>query len=159
MKKGILFIVLFTCTIMSLLAQSVPQGMNYQAVARDMDGRVLADQDISLKISLLGDSPQGKVMYSEIHEVQTSGLGLFNVVIGEGAAGLGDFSEISWGSVQVWMDIALELNDEYISIATTRLLTVPYAFHAGTAGEIKGGNPNEKGYPFIGKPMVITIQL
>ena len=79
---------LFLGITLGLIAQSVPQGMNYQAVARDMDGRVLADQNISLKISLLGDSPDGKVMYSEIHEVETSGLGLFNVVIGEGAAGL-----------------------------------------------------------------------
>jgi hypothetical protein len=145
MKKGLLLIALFLGIALGLVAQSVPQGMNYQAVARDMDGRVLADQQISLKISLLGDNPDGKVMYSEIHEVETSGLGLFNVVIGEGVAGLGDFAEISWGSVQVWMDMALELNDDYVSIATTRLLTVPYAFHAGTADEIKDGSSTEKG--------------
>ncbi len=148
MKNITLILAIILSTTLSLLAQSVPQGMNYQAVARDMQGQVLADQDISLKISLLGDGAEGKVMYSEIHEVRTSSLGLFNVIIGKGAAGLGDFAEVSWGSVEVWMDIALDLNGDYVSLATTRLLTVPYAFHAGTAGEIKGGNSSEKGLSF-----------
>ena len=144
MKKGLLLIVLFLGITLGLLAQSVPQGMNYQAVARDVNGKVLSNEAIQLKISLLADGPSGKTMYSEIHEVVTSQLGLFNVIIGEGMAGLGDFTEISWGSHEVWMDMALETDDEYISIATTRLLSVPYAFHAGTAGELTGGNGTEK---------------
>ncbi|MCB0651943.1 MAG: hypothetical protein KDC85_11765, partial [Saprospiraceae bacterium] len=126
MKKGLLLIVLFLGITLGLLAQSVPQGMNYQAVARDVNGKVLSNEAIQLKISLLADGPSGKTMYSEIHEVVTSQLGLFNVIIGEGMAGLGDFTEISWGSHEVWMDMALETDDEYISIATTRLLSVPY---------------------------------
>ena len=36
-------------------AQDVPLGMQYQAVARDLQGNILPNQKITLKISLLGD--------------------------------------------------------------------------------------------------------
>ena len=149
MKKSHLltFVLLIIATVM--FAQHVPQGMNYQAVARDEHGQVLTNQDISLRISLLAEGPDGKMVYSEIHEVTTSTLGLFNVVIGEGSARIGEFEKIPWSSTTMWMDIALGLDGDFISIATTRLLTVPYAFHAGTAGEVIGASSSEKsGAPF-----------
>ncbi|MCB0654180.1 MAG: hypothetical protein KDC85_23065, partial [Saprospiraceae bacterium] len=144
MKRGLLFLVLLLGISLSLVAQSVPQGMNYQAVARNTEGKVLAGEPIQLKVSLLGEGPQGKVMYSEIHDVTTTALGLFNVVIGQGSGAIGDFSEVSWASTEVWMDIALKIDDAFVSINTTRLLSVPYAFHAGTAGKLTGDNPSEK---------------
>ena len=36
----------------SVLAQSVPQGMNYQAVARSLDGNSVADATLELHIEL-----------------------------------------------------------------------------------------------------------
>ncbi|MCB0650430.1 MAG: DUF1566 domain-containing protein [Saprospiraceae bacterium] len=143
--KKIISIAVFSLMIFSFVfSQIVPQGMNFQAVARDSKGQVLADKDITLKISLLAEGPSGKVIYSEIHDVTTSNLGLFNIIIGEGVAGIGVFEKIAWSHTSVWMDMALEEGDEFLSISTTRLLTVPYAFHAGTAGEVIGNNPTEK---------------
>lgn len=145
--KKIISVLGFSLLILAMLsAQNVPRGINYQAMARDAKGLVLADQAISLKISLLADKPEGKLLYSEIHDVTTSPLGLFNIVIGEGLAGIGEFDQIPWGNSEVWMDIALaqDQNDEFVSLATTRLLTVPYAFHAATAGVLVGDNPTEK---------------
>ena len=58
MKKSLLFFtsVLF-CAI--TFAQSVPQGINYQAVARDANGDELANQALSIQLSVIAASPTG----------------------------------------------------------------------------------------------------
>ena len=67
MKKSatILSICLFCFAAFS---QQVPQGINYQAVARDGIGNLIADKHIAVKVSILekpGD--QERTVYSEIH--------------------------------------------------------------------------------------------
>src|SRR5690606_11457014 len=55
-----------------LSAQQVPNGMKYQAVARDMQGRVLANQDLQLRITLYADPRKQVLDYIEIHKVFTN---------------------------------------------------------------------------------------
>ena len=81
MKKIIHFILFLLLSSSVLWAQSIPQGMRYQAVARDADGNVIENQRISLKISLkAGD--QGDALYQEAHHVTTNQMGLFSITIG-----------------------------------------------------------------------------
>lgn len=146
MKKLLLSLIAVCCWGVFLLAQTVPQGMSYQAVARDAGGQVMANQNINLRISLLGQSANGKTVYSEFHQVNTNEIGLFTLTIGEGKKSTGAFIEVPWSTTEIWMDIALAEGDnaEYKSISTTRLLAVPYAFHAGTAGELTEQNTGEE---------------
>lgn len=120
--------------------QSVPQGMKYQAVARDLKGQVMDNQFIQLKISLYSDPVVRDVAYMEIHKVYTNELGLFTLSIGEGISFKGSFESIPWSSEEVWMEVAVQLDDEtdFITISDSRMLSVPYAFHAATAGELAG---------------------
>lgn len=120
--------------------QSVPQGMKYQAVARDLKGQVMANQFIQLKISLYSDPVQRDVAYVEIHKVYTNEFGLFSLSIGEGISFKGSFEAIPWSSAEVWMEVAVQTDDEtdFITISDSRMLSVPYAFHAATANEIVG---------------------
>jgi hypothetical protein len=117
-------------------AQSVPQGMNYQAVARDISGNVLANQQISLKITLLSNG--STVHYSEVHTVTTNQLGLFTLIIGQGKPDQGTFNEIPWSTKDIWMQIAIKDkgSSDFSVISNSKLLAVPYAFHAGTASEL-----------------------
>ncbi len=137
MKK----IIFLTCTFLllwgSTFAQHVPQGMNYQAVARDLDGQLLSNQDISLLIELYSSDPKPVVAYAETHHLTTSQLGLFSITIGNGIAEIGKFSQIPWSSEEVWMRVHIRMNDQpdYILISDSKMLSVPYAFHAGTAGD------------------------
>ena len=81
-------------------AQSVPQGMKYQAVARDIKGQVLANQKNSLKISLVSGSDAAK-FYSEVHEIITNELGLFTLVVGEGKVESGLFKDVPWSTQDI----------------------------------------------------------
>lgn len=127
----------------SVVAQQVPNGMKYQAVARDTRGQVLANRDLQLRISLYSDPLKQAIDYIEIHKVLTNELGLFSLTVGEGFVTRGNFTAIPWSSGEVWMEVAIQTDDEtdFVTISDSRMLSVPYAFHALTASEIAGAGP------------------
>jgi len=128
------FLLLFT----GVYAQDVPLGMQYQAVARDLQGNILSNQTITLKISLVSNQKSHAVYYSEIHEPTTNQLGLFTLVIGGGKATNGVFSEVPWSTEDVWMQVAIKDKGktDFATISNSKLLAVPYAFHALTASQL-----------------------
>ncbi len=135
---------LFFCLF--AFAQGVPPGINYQAVARDAKGAPLAEQTIQLKISLLAGDAQGKTVYEETHSVRTGALGMFSIVVGQGQTLSGDFTRVPWSEYQIWMELAVDEagNGNYLPLSASRLMAVPYAFHAGTADQLKGDDGQEK---------------
>jgi hypothetical protein len=85
--KRILFALLITYSGI-ILGQTVPQGINYQAVALDQNGqpirgvdivgRPIVDAEIGVRLTILEDSPTGMVLYQEEHEVLTDLYGMFS---------------------------------------------------------------------------------
>jgi len=134
-------------------AQNVPSGMKYQAVARDYAGQPLANRSLTIRIDLKSNSPKGaEVFYSEEHYVTTNQLGLFDLVIGEGKnVGKGSFAEIPWSEEDIWMAVSLRDKSGFSAVTETKLLAVPYAFHAGTANKLSIG-VNKGGTPDAGVP-------
>ncbi len=99
----------FLTTLLSLfifcqisLAQSVPQGMKYQAVARDLNGQVMSDQTLYIKITLYSDPVKKDISYTELHKVTTGTIGLFDLTIGAGQAISSTFQDVPWSSENVW---------------------------------------------------------
>jgi len=66
MKNSFLFLSILWLSL-SAVCQT-PQAFKYQAVARDLTGNPVINQEISVKISILAGSPEGEVVYSEIHQ-------------------------------------------------------------------------------------------
>jgi hypothetical protein len=138
MRTRFLFtIILFLFSII-IWSQGVPQGINYQAVARDIKGIPMANQEINLKISLLAGDAGGKTVYQETHAIQTGALGMFSLVIGKGQSLRGDFNQVPWSESEIWVEIAIDENNSgrYTPLSTSQLMAVPYALHAGSADEI-----------------------
>src|SRR4051812_16382445 len=86
----------------------VPQGINYQAVARDVNGLVLQNTLISVRLSILSGGPSGPVEYSESHSVTTNSFGLFTVSIGGGIPITGTFATISWSNANQWLQVEMD---------------------------------------------------
>ena len=147
MRKYLLTLFILTCALVPFSqAQQVPQGMKYQAVARSLMGDVLANQPVTLKISLNSKiAGSSTVHYSETHTVTTNALGLFDLTIGAGKVGAGTFKNVPWSSQDIWMEIAIQDGGKsgFSTVSSSRLLAVPYAFHAMTATELVG-NPNAR---------------
>jgi len=140
--KRIYFILCFQLILLSSgYSQVIPKGMNYQAVARNLKGEIIPNQKVSLKINLFGNENNSRTNhYSEIHEVTTNALGLFNLIIGEGIKDQGDYGLIPWNVENIWMEVSIKDKGKsgFAAISTSKLMAVPYAIHAGTAGKLTG---------------------
>lgn len=110
---------------------SIPQGFNFQAVARGANGDILANTTLGVEISLLQGSDSGQVVYTESHSVSTDALGLLQIVIGEGET-TDIFAEIDWSADNYYVNLAIDPSGgtTYEQLGTTRLLSVPYALVA-----------------------------
>jgi hypothetical protein len=77
-------------------AQEPPNAFNYSAVARDAAGEPIATMTIGIQVSILQSSTIGSAIYVENHLVNTDDFGLFNLIIGAGAAQTGTMENIAW---------------------------------------------------------------
>ena len=141
-KNTFIALIIGLCIMPLAFAQTVPQGMKYQAVARDLSGVVIANQDITLKIQLQSNLKSPVIHYSETHAIKTNQLGLFSLVIGEGTIEKGKFAKVPWSTEDIWMEISIKDKGEtdFATISNSKLLAVPYAFHALTASELVNTN-------------------
>lgn len=142
------FSALFSFMIVQLFAQSAPQKMSYQAVARNSSGVTLNNQTIRVKAEIV-DADLTTVLYAETHSTTTNQFGLFTLQIGTGTILSGTFSTINWGVGDKYIRTSADLTGgtNYQLLGTSQLLTVPYAFYAektklvaGTDISITNGN-------------------
>ena len=122
---------IFCLSILAIMGSSdgqVPQAFNYQAILRNTDGTVKANEAVAIQISIIHGHTDGPPVYLEVHNTTTSALGMVNLVIGEGETS-DDLSTIDWANGPYFLDVAV--ND--VRIGTSPLLSVPYALHAKTA--------------------------
>lgn len=117
-----------------LSAQS-PQGINYQAVARDVSGNPIATQTVSVEFKIHQTTAGGAVVYDETHSLTTNQFGLFSTIIGQGTVVSGVFNTIAWSTNLHFLEVLVNGNN----MGTTQLLSVPYAMHATTATTLSGG--------------------
>ncbi|MBX2896707.1 MAG: hypothetical protein KF763_14775 [Cyclobacteriaceae bacterium] len=122
--------------IFSSASAQAPKGINYQGVARDNEGKPIASKTISVRISILQNSAQGNVEYSETHNPLTNPFGLFTLVIGQGTVTSGNFAFVSWAIGNKWLQIEIDPagGSSYQLAGSQQLMSVPYAFYAEFSG-------------------------
>jgi len=118
-------------------AAPLPQGIPYQAAARDAQGQVIADAPVNVRFSLHESAVDGAVSYSETHALTTNSIGLFNTVFGNGTPEQSAFDSINWAATTKFLQVEIDLGDGYVDMGTTQLLSVPYAFRSDEAARIK----------------------
>jgi len=135
MKRLLSLFILFI--LYTQVFPQVPDAFNYQAVVRDASGNIVANQDVSLKVSILEESEYGSTVYAETHHATTNAFGLVNLKIGEGGPAFGIFSPGGWGVSSHFIRIEIDVTggENFVHMGTSQLLSVPYAFHAQTVEE------------------------
>ncbi len=137
-KKLILFI--SVALISTNIYAQVPQGFNFQAIARGTDGIPLINQELGVQVSVLQGTESGSAVYTETHAVTTNPVGLIQLIIGEGTAAEGnDFTMVDWGSDNYFVKLEIDPagGTDYEELGTSRLLSVPYALLASDV--VNGG--------------------
>lgn len=123
----------FCFLLITCACAQVPQGMKYQAVARNKSGAVLQHHKVGLRFTIRDGSINGSIVYSEAQTDSTNEFGLFTVVIGNGTPQVGNFNTIAWGSGSKFLQIELDTNGgtNYTNLGGSQLMSVPYALSAG----------------------------
>jgi uncharacterized protein (TIGR02145 family) len=111
-----------------------PQGIPYQAIARNASGVAIANTAVKVRFSIRDSIATGPVKYQETHNPTTSALGLFSVNVGMGTVVSGSFSGINWGKNAKFLQVELDLagGNNYTDLGTTQMMSVPYALQANS---------------------------
>jgi len=110
----------------------IPQGFNYQAIARDGSGNPITSV-INVKIAILTSESDLDVIWEEEHTVSPDSHGLFSIVVGKGTtigSGLASYSLIDWTQIPLY--IMTKIND--VKLGVTQLWSVPYSMVSGDLG-------------------------
>ena len=115
----------------NLYAQA-PQGIPYQAIARNASGQAIANTAVKVRFSIRDSIATGAIKYQETHNPTTSALGLFSVNVGMGTVVSGTFSGINWGKNAKFLQVELDPTGgtTFTDLGTTQMMSVPYALQA-----------------------------
>ncbi len=138
MKRKLLITLVLCLNIFVVWAQA-PLGFNYQAVIRNANGEIIANQQVSLRLSILSGSTTGSTIFSEEFTPTTNEFGLVNLTVGQGTAKVGTYTQISWESASFFLKVELDASggSNYTEMGVTQLLSVPFANFAFDGNEGK----------------------
>lgn len=136
----ILFAFVICQLIVVNLFSQVPQSMNYQAIARDINGNTIANQTVAFRFTIHDATGGGVILYSERDSATTNQFGLFTHAIGTGTVIQGNFANIPWGTNDKYLQVEIDVTggNNFINMGATQLLSVPYALYAQSAGNGTG---------------------
>jgi hypothetical protein len=135
--KSFCYSVVF-CLISLIAYSQVPDKMSYQAVIRNTDNQLVANQLIGMRVSILQGSTSGNAVYIETQSKATNTNGLVSLEIGGGQPVLGLFSNIDWSVGPFFIKTETDINGgtNYTITGTSQMLSVPYALYAKNAGNV-----------------------
>ena len=143
MKTFRLFILL-CCYIVSAVSNfgyaQTNKGINFQGIARDNNGYILANKSINIRISIKNDTSSSKSEYQEIMPITTNVLGLFTIVVGatetNKIVSAGSFESINWSKADKYLQIEIDTVGDlsFIYMGTQKINYVPFSFYADNVG-------------------------
>jgi hypothetical protein len=96
---------------------------------------VFANQSFQTFVNI--NDELGNLLYREEHYASTDGNGLITVKMGDGlyvAGPISNFNQIDWGTGKYYLVVDFNINNTISSTAPEQLVTVPYSFYSGKAG-------------------------
>ena len=143
MKKYRLLIVVFCYILGNFTNYAFSQtnkGINFQGIARDNNGYIIANKSINIRISIKADTNSSKNEYQEITPITTNVLGLFSLVVGSNENNkiitVGPFENINWSKSEKYLQIEIDTVGDlsFIYMGTQKINYVPFSFYADNVG-------------------------
>ncbi|MBQ4231018.1 MAG: hypothetical protein II671_05655, partial [Salinivirgaceae bacterium] len=108
-----------------------PQGFSYQAVVRDAQNAIVANQTVEVTVTILqgASADAAKAVFTEKHSAKTNANGLFTITVG--SVDNAEFAKIDWGKGNNFLKTESAYGE-----STTQLMSVPYALYAEKAASI-----------------------
>ncbi|GEM_PF-2223799 len=106
-------------------SEELVNGIGYQAVLRDSDGKILQNKTVYVELKLYSGEVSSTPIYSEVHRVETDMFGIINIMFGLGDSS-DDFFKIDWRTGPFYLEVDIE-GDLFEKV---KLKTVPTAMYA-----------------------------
>lgn len=148
MKKYFLILCIAIFAVVSAKAQDTllvnskatvkgaPYLINYQAIAKDAAGNILANTFIGTTFRIYNSA--NLVVYSETGpKVKTNASGMLTYKIGTAEGSADKFAAIDWAADTYMLDITLRIGTTAVWMGRTSIVSVPYAFYANKANVAK----------------------
>lgn len=144
--KNVLHILLFFIAASPCLTAQAPQGIQYQAVIRDMAGDPLPNAAVHFRFTIT-DGTGNTVYYQETQQTLSNALGGIVLVVGSGNPTQGSFAATEWkkGDTRVQVEMDPTGGSNFLPFGNTDFQSVPYALFAERAGKLVDGNGNDWG--------------
>lgn len=124
-------------------AQNSGLGFNYQAVVRNADGILLANSDVTLRISLYPGQTAASPTWIETHNAHTDFSGSFGITVGkgmrDGSSIAAKYADINFASVYYWMKIEIKEGSNYREVSFAQLPSSPYSEVAYSSSGVPAG--------------------
>lgn len=124
-------ILLILSLCISTFAQAqIPKAFSYQAIAMDSNGDLVVNSPVGIQISIIKNSVNGSIEYTETHEVMSTDLGHINLEIGRGDSS-DSIEDVFFQDADHFLNIAMDVEGgtDYQLIGTLQLLSVPFALY------------------------------
>jgi hypothetical protein len=151
-RKNILLLVLIIMalaiqTISTAVCATIPQKMSFQAIIRDASNKLITNQTVGMRISILQGASDGTAVYVETFTPTTNTSGIVTLKIGTGTPVTNTFSSINWSSGVYYIKTETDLTGgtAYSITSTSELISVPHAFYSGN-GMPKGDYTGDMKY-------------
>jgi len=135
MKTKLLTTILALGSALCALSQ-IPQGFNYQAIARDGLGNILQNTELQVMLYIQSSSTGGTVFWKELYNpVTTNNFGLFTIIVGTGvrqaASTVATFDLIDWKVTPKYLKTEIYHSGSWKDMGNAaQLYSVPYAMAA-----------------------------
>lgn len=146
MKNILLILLIAIFGVIQNASAQAPENVNYQAIARDTAGNPLANQALTVKLSILKGTALGPITWQETHSVTSNSFGQYRIRLGAGTStGLGSslsFSVINWGTSSYFLRTEINPGTGFINMGTDPLSSVPYALFSKSTSALPNGTVN-----------------
>jgi len=132
--------ILFICILLLFVNQKLNaqnnKGINFQAIARNTKGFIVANKKMSVRISILKDTLLKEIEYQEIKNVITNVIGLFTISVGTNEENkiitINSFENIDWTNGQKILQIEIDPEGSLLfeNLGYQTINYVPYSFFA-----------------------------
>ncbi|WP_175416256.1 tail fiber domain-containing protein [Aggregatimonas sangjinii] len=127
----ILFLLAVLVSGMTIAQETQKNFINYQGVARNGAGQLMANESMTIGIALKIGSATGAAAYAENHSIVTDANGVFSLKIGNGDTVSGEYNTIPWGSNATFITVLVNGSE----VGSTEIMAVPYALSSGDGAQ------------------------
>jgi hypothetical protein len=154
--KLILSLIICQLLLINIVQAQTNKGIHFQAIARNENGIIIPNKQITIRITLLTDSSFGNKIYQEIKSVTTNMLGLLFIDIGNEEPGkvvtIGNFNEIKWSNKSFYLQVELDPNNalSFLNAGIEKINYVPLSLYADKSNMVESIVPVELGGTGVG---------